>query len=254
MKLSPSAVTTVIQFAEKEAILDRVLKTSTMMDALATEWVWDVISPADFYAALTAIRGPSDSLEWVAETVGFEERHALRAQERVLAELHKATVRALAVARVAWGEDTERLMVLASLGASAQQGPEIGEEAEAWETAWMEVDPGFVPVAGLTLASFQEKIAAARAAAVEARRWTVQRQRAQARLALALHQVNQWSQRWYAVATAMFDAETPQGDKVRRAIPTTYVPRYYAAAKRRRAERRAEGAVPETANPPAAEA
>ena len=251
MKLSPEVVATILQSAEKEAILERALRTVVTMTGLAPAWQWSGISPGDFDAEMTAIRGPGVSLEDVAQMADYEEGEVGRLQERLLAALHKATVRALAVARVAWAEETERTEVLAPLHAAAQQGPEILEEAEVWEMAWAEVDPAFQPLADLALTDFQAQIAAARNAGTEARRMTVRRQRAQARLAVALHRLNQHSQRWYAVATATFDEDTMEGERIRSSIPTTYEPRYYAAAKRRRAARKAEKAALADAPAPA---
>lgn len=251
MKLSPDAVATIIQFAEKEAILERAFHTSVIMESFAPGWQWSVISPAEFEAEMTAIRGPGVSLEDAAAAASSDEGHARRVREILFTGLHKATVRALTVARVAWAEETERMEVLAPLSASAQQGLEILEEAEEWETAWGEVDPAFLPVAELSLTDFQAQIVAARNALAEERRMTVRRQRANARLAVALHRLNQLSQRWYAVATATFDEDTPEGERIRRKIPTTYEPRYYAAAKRRRAARKAEKAAPAETPAPA---
>ena len=239
MNLTSAAVATIIQFAESEAIINRAMETLACMDVTVSGQDLGVISHADLLALRQSIRGSSGDLGQLLVNAQLDESHAGNVRNVLLTGLHKATVQALGVARVAWGEDTERNEVVAPLRASAQQGVEILGEAEDWEAAWGEVEPGFVPVTGLTLASFQAQIAAARAAWSEERRMTVRRQRAGARLALALARLNNLSQRWYAVATATFGPETPEGQGIRKGITTTYVPRYHEAAKRRRAERKA---------------
>jgi hypothetical protein len=227
------------------------METLAAMTTMLAGFDLGVISPADYLAARETIRGGADDLEQAHVDAESDERQAHRVAEILLAELHKSTVRALAVVRVAWAGDQERMEVVAPLRASAQKGAAILGEAEAWETAWAELDPAYAPVPELTLPGFQAQIVAAQEALAEARRMTVRRQRAGARLALALASLNQFNLRLYAVATAMFGPETPEGEMVRKTITTTYVPRYHEAAKRRRAARRAEKAAPAETPAPA---
>ena len=107
---------------------------------------------------------------------------------------------------------------------------------------WEEVDPAWVPIAGLTLTFFQELLTTARTAQREERRMRVRRRRAGAALAVALSELWDLSVRWYDIATAVFADEESDGASVLRQIPTTYVPRYAEAAKQRRAARKAAAA------------
>jgi hypothetical protein len=76
------------------------------------------------------------------------------------------------------------------------------------------------------------------------------------RFSRAVREVDQLQKRWYGMATAIFDEDTPEGQGIRSQIPTTYVPRYAAAAKRRRKERKAaaEASTPPPTGAPPGEA
>ncbi|MCE9611690.1 MAG: hypothetical protein K8R23_15940 [Chthoniobacter sp.] len=233
MPLSADAITRLIQDSERSEVMHRAQTTLAVMQTLAAEWTWEVESPAQFAARLTAIG--SGGLEQALVDAESAERTAGQMRETAVAAVHRETVRALALARVAWRELPERLVAVAPLGAGGQTLPAIMAEGEEWAAAWEETDPAWVPVPGLTLAFFQSLLAAVATAQREERRLRVRRRRAGAALAVALDAVWELAVRWFAVATAVFPETDASAAAQLRLIPTTYVPRYAAAARQRRA-------------------
>jgi len=205
------------------------------MHALEDRWTWGDKTPEQYRALLSTVQGGANTLgnlRIVAQTV----EGGAEAEVNVgMSELHRATVRGLGVARIAWTGETGRAYLVAALSASGKSATDILREAQDWETAWRLTDPVFIPTAGLTLAGLQGQIATLVAALAALREKVVLRRQADARLAEALAELNDIAQAWYAVATTVWDAETTEGATLRGTIPTTYRPRYAAAAKRRRA-------------------
>ena len=234
MILSAEAITRLLQQSEREAILDRATPTLSVMKHLGAEWTWDVISPAAYEARLDAIT--VSGMTQALVNAESDEREAVGNRERAVEVVHRETVRVLTVARVAWREVPERWVLVAPLGAVGQTTRAILDEGEEWETVWAETEPGWVPIAGLTLASFQGLLAAVPGALREERRMRVRRRRAGAVLAVALAELWDLSLRWYLVATAVLDKEAAE---LLQQIPTTYRPRYAEAAKQRRAAKKA---------------
>ena len=240
MLLEPSEIAATIQRAES---------TLAMMNSLSGGWISDQITPADFNTMIDAIEVGESGLKPLFIRAAAAEKGAEGRLAVALDGLHAATVKAVGVARLAWAADPARAKVVAALRSGGQVARDIVDEAEAWEIAWEEVDPAFAPVAGLTLAAFQTLLAATRTAQGGMRRAAVHRRQAGGRLAAALAALDETAKSWYALATVVFDATTPEGAALRGTIPTTYQPKYYQAAKRRRKERKAAAAAPST--PPA---
>lgn len=228
-----------IEESEIQNVMERAQVTLSQMMGLAGVFVWDVCPPESFEAKVKQIAPETENLNGQRTAQASEEQHAEREWRRLLKDLHKATVTALEVARVAWEEDPERSMIVAPLRASGQSPVPIMEEAEELEVAWEEIDPAWVAVDRVSLPQLQGKIAQTRAAQRTWRQVAAKLRRSQARLAVAVQEVDRLAKRWYKVATALFGPETPEGETLRRSIPTTYQPRQAEAAKRRRHERKA---------------
>ncbi len=231
------------QPAEVEATLNRTRYTIACQKNIAAEWVWPELSTVAWHALLDAVIHPQTGL-----------RHLLlqRDTDRDLAEanlrahqknLHDATVASLGIARIRWRGQPERRLVFAQLSALGRTVEETLEEAELWESAWEEIDPAFVAGEGLTLATLTALRAEVLAAVSASRSARIRRTAAAGALAVAVLQLDDLAQAWYAEATSVFpDASQGMGEQIR-SIPTTYVPRYADAAKKRRAAKRAAAAV-----------
>ncbi len=236
--LSSEDITRLLQSKEKNAILERARSSLAVMSQIEGLEVWSVASPGEFAARLAAIE--QGGLSQALADAEFAERSAQGERERAVEALHAATVRALAVARVAWEGVPARVAVLAPLSAKGQARGVIVDEGEEWAAAWEELEPGWVPLEGLTLAAFQALLAAVPTALRAERRVRVRRRVTGAALAVALAELWSLSLRWYQWALAVVPDEKAE---CLNQIPTTHVPRYAAAKKQRRAERKAAAAA-----------
>lgn len=237
----------ILEQSEINAVIGRAESTLAGMKTLSDVWVSDQITPVDFNTMIEAIDDGATGLKMLFRRAEAAEQSAEGRLTAALDDLHAATVKGVGVARLAWAADPARAKVAKALRSGGQVARDIVEEAEAWEMAWEEVDAAFAPVAGLTLAAFQTLLATTRTAQAAVRRAAVHRRSAGGRLAAALAALDETAKSWYALATVVFDATTPEGAALRGTIPTTYQPKYYQAAKRRRKERKAAADTPPTA-------
>lgn len=198
-----------------EFITDRAQNTHSMMLVMASTWVWDELTPAQFKAKCTAagikiettIRKETDSLGSKGE------------RNQKVADLRDQMLSGIQLARIKFRKDPEKLAILRPLRAGVQTIRAVLAEALAWEKAWAQIDAAYVPD-GMTWADFralrlecgtaQESVATARAA----RRGSAGARRA------ALEDLWEWCVAWYAVARIRFKANTAHGMALRSRIPT----------------------------------
>jgi len=227
-----------LQPADTAAILNRTRYSIATQHLLAGDWIWAELSLADWEAQLDEV--DHGATGWSVRLVESEQDMIRAAAELTLqlTELHDATVTALGVARIRYRRQEESALLFQELSALGRYPEETLAEAERWELAWEEIDPAFVPVAGLTLAAFAARRVATLAAQRAARRTRLRRAQAAARLALALRALNDTAQAWYAEARSVFPPGHARAELLE-AVPTTYVPRYAEAAKLRRQAKRA---------------
>jgi hypothetical protein len=121
--------------------------------------------------------------------------------------------------------DPSKKALLSGLTANSNSRAETLTEALAWETAWSTLAPEWAPLPANTLATFhtmrlncletlQKNYSNAHAA------WRAEAETL-AGLAREMEDVNE---AWYADATRVFVAGTPEGDMIRGTVPTTYNP------------------------------
>ena len=234
--------------SEITSVFERATNTLAQMSILSEKWIWDHCSPAQFQEKMDLICGAphliEPPLQQLFTKAEMDELHNKGAFARALKQLHAATVTGLGVARVAWEAIPEAAEVISSLSAAGQVEEDIFDEAERWELAWHALDPAWVPLPESTLSTFTALIASTREARREWLRAIIRRQRAEVRLARAVRELDQLQKRWYSMATAIFDEDSVEGEGIRARIPTSYVPRYAAAAKRKRQLKREQESQP----------
>jgi hypothetical protein len=229
-----------IQDAERNEIVHRARVTLAVQTTLADRWMWEQKDLAAWEADIHDVTSMESTTSFgqffAAEGALNDVELDLR---RALAALHDATVRGVGAARIRWREVPDRRPLVARMRARATTPQGILEEALAWEVAWQKIEPGFVPVPGLTLAGFVAQHAAVRALERPRAEAALERRLAAGRLGVALDALNTDLQRWYAVATATFYDPESNGRALLDTVPTTFVPRYAKAARERRAAKRA---------------
>lgn len=214
-----------------EFIKDRATKTISAAKQLITKWTWEEQTPAQMQTALEAITGNNS----VTPPVIGQEEIASQAEQAMLAArgtwdakldaLHGLTVQGVAMAKNRNRNNPANLAVLGGLSARGTSRAEILDEALAWESAWTKISPTWVPVEGNALPLF--KVLRKQCAEDLQQAYTDAqadyRQEAE-KLADMADSLEQSSQAWYADATAVFTAGTPDGDMIRSTVPTTYNP------------------------------
>lgn len=212
-------------------VKDRASKTLSAAQQIAAAWTWQEKTLAQMQAALVAIIGDNTA----APPVAGQEEAASAAEQAMLAArgawdaqldvLHRRTVQGVGMAKNKYRNDPAKLAVLGGLTARGTSRKETLDEALAWESAWAQVDPAWAPLPANTLAAFktlrnqcEEGLRDAYSDAQSAWRKEVGRL---AELVAAMEDINQ---AWYADATRVFPAGTPEGDMIRGTIPTTYHP------------------------------
>jgi hypothetical protein len=212
-------------------VKDRGVKTISAAQQIAGSWTWQEKTIPQMQAALVAIIGDNsatppvigqEEVASVAEQVMLAARGAWDAQLDVL---HRRTVQGVGMVKNKYRNDPAKLVVVGNLSARGTSRKETLEEALAWESAWSQVDPAWAPLPANTLAAFktlrnlcEEGLQDAYSDAQSAWRKEV------GRLAELVAVMNDINQAWYADATKVFPAGTPEGDMIRGTIPTTYSP------------------------------
>lgn len=212
-------------------ITNRAIKTISAAKQVATTWTWPEESPDQMQTQLVTITGNSTATPPVVgqqEIVSQARRVMDLANgqwETQLAELHRRTVQGLGMIKNKLRNDPVALAVLGSLTANSHSHSETLAEALAWESAWSQLAPTWNPTATNTLAAFKilrkqcaEDLQAAYSDARADWRAEVEKLNSMA------NDLEQSDEAWYADATRVFPAGTPEGDMIRSTIPTTYTP------------------------------
>lgn len=212
-------------------VVERVLATVAVQVQIADVWIWEERTVASWETDLSIIDEPVTGLATRvvhAETLAKQAAGALKG---VLDRLHDSTVTAVELARVRYRAQPELRGILRKCSAGGTTRVEITDEAEEWELAWEEIEPGWVPVPGLTLAAFSALRAQVSALLRALRQARVRKAHAEGRLHAALAVLETDAQAWYASASSIFREGTEEREMLA-GIPTTYTP-----AKRQRKAR-----------------
>lgn len=214
-----------------EFIKDRAAKTISAAKKVAVKWTWQEQTIEQMQAALTAITGNSSVTPPIVgqEEITSQAGQAMLAQrgewDEQLDTLHALTVQGVAMARNRNRNHPANLAVLGALSARGTSRAEILSEALSWESAWAKVDPAWAPVPMNTLPAFKvlRKQCAEDLQQAYADAQTAYRTEAEELNDMAA-ELEQTIEAWYADATAVFHAGSPDGDMIRSLVPTTYNP------------------------------
>ena len=212
-----------------ESVKRRARATISAAKALAAKWIWQEASAGQIETQLEAITGnntvtpPIIGQEEIASQAGRALVATQGTWKAQLKDLHQLTVQGLNMAKTKFRNDPANLAVVMGLHARGSTPEEILAEALAWESAWGKTAPAWNPTTTNTLATYKIlrkqcaedlQIAfrdAGSAASEEAGKAE--------KMAKDLQDV---VVAWYADATRMFAAGTPEGDMIRSTVPTTY--------------------------------
>lgn len=212
-------------------VKDRATKTISAALQLAALWSWQEKTIPQMQLGLVAIIGDNTATPPI---VGQEEAASAAEQVMLAARgnwdaqldvLHSRTVQGVSMIKNKYRDNAAKLAVVGGLAARGSSRKETLEEALAWESAWAQADPTWSPLPANTLAGFktlrnqcEEGLRTAYADAQSA--WREQA----GKLAAVVAVMEDINVAWYADATRVFPAGTPEGDMIRGTIPTTYSP------------------------------
>ena len=212
-------------------IVNRAVRTISAAKQVAITWTWPEETPEQMQTQLETITGNSSVTPPVVgqmEIVSQSKRLADAASgqwETQLGELHRRTVQGLGMARNKFRNVPASLAVLGGLTAKSHSHSETLAEALAWESAWNQLAPAWIPTTINTLAAFKalrkqcaEDLQTAFSDAHADWRTEVEKLNSMA------DDLEQADEAWYADATRVFPAGTAEGDMIRSTVPTTYVP------------------------------
>lgn len=204
--------------SDVEFIIVRLADTIAVQAAIALEWVWDEVSLAQWDANQAVLVGTPTSLIEVQIGLDLDVNQAAGKLASVLRSLHDATVTGVGLARVRFRKEVEFAVVIGALSAAGQSRQAILDDAEEWVLAWEDVAPAWE--AGLSLAAFEALRADGEAALRALRKAQVRMRRGAGQLRVAALEIEDLLQAWYGAATAIFPADTVNGEVVR-SIKTT---------------------------------
>ena len=210
-------------------IKQRALKTVSAATSVAAKFVSQEVTADQINTQLVLITGNSTTTPPIIgqEEIVSQKESALFAAkgnwESGLDDLHLRTQQALGMAKNRFRDDPASLTVIKNLKATGKSREAILAEALAWESAWSQLDPTWVPKAGNTLAALKvlrkqcaedlKKIFSDAETEVRDENGTL-KQMGNDLEALCVT--------WYADATRYFPAGTAEGDMIRATVPTTY--------------------------------
>lgn len=212
-------------------IIDRASKSTAVAVTFTALWTWEEKTPAQHDAQRVGVEA-ADALAATKQAAMLGARANF---DNALDQYHLWTAQALGMARNKARGDAGKRATLSTLGAGSSSRTGIREEGKRWLAWWLQFDPAWVPLTGLTPAAFTAlKVqiegvdnpggvstpGLADLYDTKHGEWRAQVETADG-LALALEDINE---AWYAAATLVFPAGTPQGDLIRGQVPTTYTP------------------------------
>ncbi|MES2438818.1 MAG: hypothetical protein V4584_07120 [Verrucomicrobiota bacterium] len=215
-----------------EFIKDRAVKTISAAKQVTDSWTWDEKTIVAMESQLAGIAGnreatpPVGGQESVTSTAEQLMLTARGSWDTALDQLHRWTMQGVSMAKSRFRNDPAKSSQLKGLEAGGRSRSATLDEALAWESAWISVDADWSPLPGLTLATFstlrKEANESLKSAYSDARATWRDAAEKLGQLAADLEDSNQ---AWYADATRVFPAGTPEGDMIRGTIPTTYAPK-----------------------------
>ena len=194
----------------------RLQATRDAQTTIAADWLWEEMTVA----------------EWDAQVTGFDaKKAAVIVQEGVMLgrratfdnsieQLHDRTVLGLKLARVKWRTDAARKAILSTLSAEGKVRDVVEKEAQEFAAVWAEFDAAWAPDPLGTLAAFNTLLALCLTQENDYKKELTKWRDLAEEFNQYAKEAEDLCQAWYAAATAVFPAGTPQGDMIRGTIDT----------------------------------
>ena len=190
------------------------MATRAIQDRYKATWLWPEASIADWDAALVALDAARDA--YSDSIAGQQDTRA--ALKSAATGLHTETKQVLGIAKVDFRNTPAKLAGFAPLQALGASVPKTVATAQSVSSAWQKADPAWVPLPGKTLASYNATRADVTAKQVALANATATARETNRTLRDLLSAQDKQSKAWYAVATRVFLATTPEGDAIRTEI------------------------------------
>ncbi len=212
-----------------EFIKNRAIKTLSAADSVAASWTWDEKPIAAMRTQLHGLIGDTDAAppligqEEIVSTAEQAMKAGRSAWDTKLDQLHLWTMQGLGMVRNKYRNDPATLSQFDGLKSDGTSRSNTLSEALAWQSAWEKTDPSFIPMPANTLANFKalrEQCVNDLQTAYSDLQSTWRR--AASKLTQMGRAMEDVSEAWYADATRIFPAGTPEGDMIRSTVPTTY--------------------------------
>jgi hypothetical protein len=201
-----------------EFVLQRAQGTRAAQAAILLAWVWEEKTLVQWDSSIAAFVLQMEAVEDAdADVLG--KRGELDAAIEALRSL---TRRCLNIAKNKYRNTPAKLEVLAHLKVEAGSRSGKLQEALEWESAWEEVDAAWVPLTGVTLASFKTQRLATQTLLESFTNVQASAKGEATKLAQLKDQLSADCHAWYEAATNVFLEGTPEGDLIRSTVPTTY--------------------------------
>jgi hypothetical protein len=203
--------------ASLEAANLRGQATRDAQTAIATTWVWDEKTLAQWIAELIAI-----NTKKVATSDLEADMLAKRATyESGIVALHERTVEGLGMGRVKWRKDEAKKHILSTLSASGGGRETVQSEAQAWESVWEKFDAAWNPSPLNTLAAFRTLITDSDSQENFYKKAHTDWRTSAEELSVLSRTLWEDAVAWYEAATTLFKEGTAIGDMIRSTIPTS---------------------------------
>ena len=192
----------------------RLIATRAIQDRYKAKWIWPEASIADWDAALVALDAARDA--YSDSVAGQQDARA--ALKSVADSLHTESRQVLGIAKVDFRNAPAKLAGFAPLQAQGASVPKTLATAQSVSSAWQKADPAWVPIPGKTLTSYDATRADVTRKQVALANATATARETNRTLRNLLSTQDKQSKAWYAVATRVFLATTPEGDAIRTEI------------------------------------
>lgn len=198
----------------------RAQSTRAVQASLSATWVWDEMTLPQWDTVITALVTRME-VEQDTEADYLAKRGETDA---AIDAVHSLSGRCLRMAKNRFRDTPAKLEVIIRLHNAAASRSGMLQDALEWESAWEKLDGAWSPLPGVTLATFkpQRLAAAALLEGLTSKKTTWDA--ADEQLNTQGQVLNRNCVAWYAAATTVFPAGTPEGDLIRSDIPTTYNP------------------------------
>jgi hypothetical protein len=200
-----------------EFTLDRAQKTRDAQDEIKSKWLWSEKTLDEWDSSIAALEKQNETL--AATTAAMLAKRG--ETDTALDNLDRWTGEGLTLMRLHLRNKPEQLATLDTLTADGTSRANKLKEALDWENAWAKIDSTFTPTTENNFAAFQAlrkqciKLVGEYAAA------ETKVTSDNTKLTQLKAQMEDDNQAWYKAAAKVCKPGTPEGDLIRKSVPTT---------------------------------